>query len=259
MGPGQATVPLSAGRDVLVALAGLGAGIVNGIAGGGTMISFPSLLALGYPALTANMTSTVGIWPGYVGGFVGFRSEIDDQRARVAQLAPAAVVGAALGAALLLTTSQALFARLAPFLVLGATVLFVLQPLLRRLLSTGTHEHPTRRWFMQGGTFLASIYGGYFGAGLGVLLLAVLGLALPDSLTRTSGLRAAVSVLVNAVAAVVFIVRGELVWPVVALLAGGSFVGGWAGSAAARRVPSVVLRVLVVVIGAVTAAKLLAG
>lgn len=252
-------VHLSTVRALLVALAGLGAGLVNGVAGGGTMVSFPALLALGYPALTANMTSTVGIWPGYVGGVAGFRNEVSSQRDRVRQLAPVAVLGAGAGAALLLTTSQAVFARLAPWLVVAATVLFAVQPLVRRVLSRTSHEHPTRRWVLHAGTFLTSVYGGYFGAGLGVLLLAVLGVALPDTLTRTSGLRAALSVLVNAVAAIVFVARGALAWEAVGLLAAGSLVGGWAGSTVARRLPAPALRAVVVLIGAVTAAKLLTG
>lgn len=255
----HAALSITTGRAVLIALAGLGAGIVNGVAGGGTMVSFPALLGLGYPALSANMTSTVGIWPGYVGGVAGFRREVSSQRVRVLWLLPASVVGSVGGAALLLTTSQAVFARLAPWLILAATVLFAVQPLLRHVVAGVSHDHPTRSWFAQGGTFVASLYGGYFGAGLGVLFLAVLGLALPDTITRSSGLRAALSVIVNAVAALVFIVRGDLVWQVVALLAAGSIVGGIVGSTASRRIPAVALRVVVICIGAATAAKLLTG
>jgi uncharacterized protein len=250
---------LTASRALLVALAGLGAGIFNGVAGGGTMVSFPALLGLGFPALTANMTSTVGIWPGYVGGLAGFRREVADQRARVVWLAPASVIGAAGGAVLLLTTSQRAFARLAPWLVVAATVLFAIQPLLSRAVSAAPTDHPTRRRLAHLGTFVSSVYGGYFGAGMGVLLLAVLGLALPDTLVRTSGLRAAVSIIVNAVAAIAFLIRGTLAWQAVAWLAVGSLVGGWVGSKAARRLPSPALRAVIVVIGAVTAAKLLAG
>jgi uncharacterized protein len=258
IGPVPATVSLTTGRAVLVALAGLGAGVFNGVAGGGTMISFPSLLALGYPALTANVTSTVGIWPGYAGGVAGFLPEIRSQRERIRSLVPAAVVGAVGGAILLLTTSQALFARLAPWLVLAATALFAFQPLLRTLLSDADHEHPRRRLLVVG-TFLASVYGGYFGAAMGVLLLAVVGLALPDNLARASGLRAALSILVNAVAALVFVARAHLAWDAVGLLAAGSLAGGWLGATVARRLPAAALRTVVVLIGAATAAKLLAG
>lgn len=252
-------VSLSTGRATLVALAGLGAGIVNGVAGGGTMVSFPALLGLGYPALTANMTSTVGIWPGYVGGVTGFRQEITVQRDRIVWLLPATVVGAVAGAVLLLTTSQHLFAKLAPWLVLAATALFALQPIVRRMLSGMSTDHPTRRWLAHGGTFVTSLYGGYFGAGMGVVMLAVFGIALPDTITRTSGLRAALSLVVNALAAIIFVVRGTLAWEAVGLLAVGSLAGGWIGSTVARRVPAALLRVVIIGIGASTAAKLLAG
>jgi uncharacterized protein len=254
-----AAVSLDAGRALLLSLAGFGAGVFNGVAGGGTMLSFPALLALGYPALTANVTSTVGIWPGYAGGVVGFMPEIRSQRERITSLAPVAMVGAVGGAALLLTTSQATFALLAPWLVFAATALFAFQPLLRKLFGEGVHEHPARRRLLVVGTFLASLYGGYFGAAMGVLLLAVFGLALPDNLAHSSGLRAALSVLVNGVAALVFVARAHLAWEAVGLLAAGSLVGGWVGAGAARRLPAVALRVLVVAIGAATAAKLLAG
>lgn len=252
-------VSLSAGRAVLAALAGLGAGVVNGVAGGGTMVSFPALLALGYPALTANMTSTVGIWPGYVGGATGFRAEIASQRERIVWLLPVTAVGAVAGATLLLTTSPHLFARLAPWLVLAATALFALQPVVRRLLGRISHDHPTRRVLAQGGAFVTSLYGGYFGAGMGVVMLALFGIALPDTITRTSGLRAALSLFVNALAALIFIARGELAWEAVGLLAAGSFVGGWIGATTARRIPAALLRVVIIAVGAATAAKLLAG
>lgn len=254
-----ATAPLTAGRALLVALAGVGAGLVNGVAGGGTLISFPALLALGYPALTANVTNTVGIWPGYLGGVAGFRTEIGDQRTTVRSLAPVAVAGAVVGAVLLLTTSQAAFEQAAPWLVLVASGLFAVQPLLRKLLREMGHDHPTRRALLFGGTFLASVYGGYFGAAMGVMFMAILGLALPDTLARTSGLRTVLSVVVNGIAAVVFLVGASLAWAVVGLLAAGSLVGGWAGARLARRLPAPVFRVLVVAIGVATAVKLLVG
>ncbi len=254
-----ATAPLTAGRALLIALAGFGAGVVNGVAGGGTLISFPVLLAFGYPALTANVTNTVGIWPGYLGGVAGFRAEIGDQRETVRTLAPVAAGGAVVGAVLLLTTSQTTFQHVAPWLVLAASALFAVQPLLRRLLGDVSHDHPTRRALLFGGTFVASVYGGYFGAAMGVMFMAILGLALPDTLARTSGLRTILSVLVNGIAAVVFMIAASLAWVVVGLLAAGSLVGGWAGARLARRLPAPVFRALVVAIGVATAVKLLVG
>jgi hypothetical protein len=255
-----AAVTLTAGRDVLLVLAGIGAGVVNGVAGGGTLISFPTLLAMGYPALQANVTSTVGIWPGYLGGVAGFRSEIGDQSGQVRRLAVPAVLGAVAGSVLLLTTPASDFEAIAPWLVLFATLLFAAQPLLVRAFGTsGDRHHPTRtRWLLlYGGTLGAAVYGGYFGAGMGVVLLAVLGLALPDTLARTSGLRTVLSVLVNGVAAAVFIAHASLVWAAVGLLAVGSLAGGYVGAHLARRIPAGALRVLVVAIGLATALKLL--
>jgi uncharacterized protein len=244
---------------VLLILAGLGAGLFNGMAGGGTLISFPTLLALGFPPLTANVTSTVGIWPGYLGGVAGFRAEIADQRRLVRLLTPFAIAGAVAGAALLLNTPAQAFSDIAPWLVLAAAALFAVQPLLTRALGTVAHDHPTRRLAAVAGTFAASIYGGYFGAGMGVVMLAVLGLALPDSLARTSGMRTILSVLVNGVAAIVFILRFSLQWSAVALLAIGSLAGGWIGARVALGLPAIWLRLIVVVIGVATAIGLFVG
>jgi uncharacterized membrane protein YfcA len=252
------TTSLTTWHIVVLVLGGLGAGIVNGVAGGGSLISFPILLALGYPALTANITNTVGIWPGYAGGAAGFRHEISGQTERFLRLTPVAVVGSIAGAILLLTTSSADFRRLAPWLVLGASLLFAAQPLLKRALGGSAHTPPRTRPLLLGvGTLLASVYGGYFGAGLGVMLLAILGLALPDSIARTSGLRTVLSILVNGVAAAVFIFHGGLAWRAVGLLAIGSLVGGWLGARVALAIPAVALRAVVIVVGLTTVVKLL--
>jgi uncharacterized membrane protein YfcA len=259
MTPGVlATASLSSSHIVLLVLGGVGAGIFNGVAGGGSLISFPLLLALGYPALTANITNTVGIWPGYAGSAAGFRNEISGQRDHLVQLSPIAAAGGIAGAILLLTTSSALFRTLAPWLVLGASILFAFQPLLRRALGGAAHAPPrTRPLLLAGGTFAASVYGGYFGAGLGVMLLAILGLALPDSILRTSGLRTALSILVNGVAAAVFLIHGGLAWKAVGLLAAGALVGGWIGARIALSIPATALRIVVVVVGLATVVKLL--
>jgi uncharacterized protein len=253
-----ATTSFSASHVVFLLLGGLGAGVFNGVAGGGSLISFPLLLALGYPALTANVTNTVGIWPGYAGSAAGFRQEISGQRKRMVDLSPVAALGGIAGAILLLTTSSATFRSLAPWLVLGASILFAAQPLLRRALDGGSHAPPrTRPVLLTGGTFVASVYGGYFGAGLGVMLLAVLGLALPDSIARTSGLRTALSMLVNGVAAAVFLIHGGLAWKAVGLLAAGSLVGGWLGARVALSISATALRIVVVAVGLATVVKLL--
>lgn len=252
-----ATVHLDAWTSLLLALAGVGAGIINGVAGGGTLLSFPVLLALGYPALTANVTSTIGIWPGYAGGMAGLRREVFDQRTLLRLLAPCAIAGAVGGSILLLTTPASTFQSVAPWLVLAAAGLFAVQPALSRVLG----QHPGRRHQVALAvcTTLASVYGGYFGAGLGVVLLAVLGLTLPDTILRTSSLRTVLSVLVNGVAALVFIGAASPVWAAAGLIAIGSLVGGFLGVSLLRRLPPMVFRVLVVAIGLVTAIKLLVG
>jgi uncharacterized protein len=252
------TISFTTLHVVLIIVAGFAAGVFNGVAGGGSLISFPVLLGLGFPALTANITNTVGIWPGYLGGAAGFRHEISDQWGRLSRLSPVAVSGAVVGAILLLTTSSADFTRIAPWLVLGASLLFGAQPLLRRALqgsgSAASAAHPV---LLAGGIFAASVYGGYFGAGMGVMLLAILGLCLPDSITRSSGLRTLLSILVNGVAAVVFLIHGGLVWEAVGLLALGGSIGGWVGARVAVSIPANALRAVVVVVGVGTAVKLL--
>ncbi len=261
-------VSLSTSHVILLILGGLGAGIFNGVAGGGSLISFPLLLALGFPALTANVTNTVGIWPGYLGGAAGFRREIADQRRPLVRLSPVAILGGVAGAVLLLTTSSSLFTTMAPWLVLGASVLFAFQPLLRRALNstksengtadeTGSPVQQSHSILLVGGTFVASVYGGYFGAGLGVMLLAILGLALPDSIARTSGMRTVLSILVNGVAASVFLIHGGLAWKAVAFLAIGSVIGGWVGARLALAISPTALRIAVVLIGLGTTVKLL--
>lgn len=247
------------GGTVLV-LAGLGAGIVNGIAGGGSLISFPALLAFGYSPLVANVSSTVGILPGALGGVAGFRGEIDSQRERLRELLGTVVLGAIGGGALLLTTPAGYFSLVVPYLILGACVLFALQPLIARRFGEPAHRPSgRRRALLHVGALAAAAYGAYFGAGLGIVLIAVLGTSLPDSLVRLSGLRIALALVVNGVAAVVFALSAPVAWVPVGLMAGSSVLGGYLGARIARAVRPAVLRVVVVTFGVVTAAFLLAG
>lgn len=245
-------------RAAIVLVAGVAAGIANGIAGGGSFFSFPVLLALGVPALTANVSSSVGVLPSYLPGISGFRTELARRRNVVAALGPACVLGSLAGTALLLTGSNAQFRSVVPWLIGVATLAFAVQPLLLRLVANVGHDHPARRIFLQAGTFAIAVYGGYFGAGLGIMLLAVLGVALPDDLGTLSGLRSALSIVINAVAAVVFLIRGHLAWDVVVCLWIGTFLGGMLGTGVVKRLAPAWLRAIIVVIGAVTTIRLLA-
>ena len=244
-------------------LAGFGAGLINGAAGGGTLVSFPALLALGYPATVANVTSTVGIWTGYLGGAAGFRAELVSQRRRLVALGPAGLAGGVLGAVLLVLTPNAVFRELAPLLILGACALFAIQPWLSTKVRSGAHPEPAddRDQPMGAlvGTFLAAIYGGYFGAGLGVILLAVLGFAIDDELVRINGLRSVLALLVNSVAVVVFAVGADVAWGAAGVLAVASLLGGYVGASVARRLPAPLLRAVIIAIGTVAALRLLIG
>jgi uncharacterized protein len=246
-------------RAAIVVAAGIGAGIANGIAGGGSFLTFPILLALGLPALTANVSSSVGVLPSYIGGITGFRRELGGTRTLLVSLVPACVVGSLVGTALLLGGTPEEFREVVPWLIGGATLVFALQPLVLRAVARVPHDHPTRRALLQAGTFAVAIYGGYFGAGLGIMLLAVMGLALAEGLGTLSGLRNVLSILINAVAAVVFVFRGHLAWDVVVYLWIGTGLGGVLGTAAIRRLRPVWVRVLIVAIGAATTIRLLVG
>jgi uncharacterized membrane protein YfcA len=247
------------GEAGLLVAAGFGAGIVNGIAGGGSLISFPALIATGQSALVANVTSTVGIWPGYIGGVAGHRAELAGQRDRVRRTAPVAVAGAVAGSVLLLTTSEDAFADLAPFLILFACLLFAAQPVIAgRLKARPVHPEGERLSVpMLVGVFLASVYGAYFGGGLGVVLLAVLGLTLTDALTRINGLRGVLALVVNTVALVAFGVAAPVAWAAAGVMAVASLVGGYLGARVARRVPTPVLRIAVITFGVAAALRLL--
>lgn len=250
---------LSAGQDALLVAAGLGAGIINGAAGGGTLVSFPALLAVGYPALVANVTSTVGIWTGYVGGSAGFRAELADQRGRLARLTPTIVAGALLGGILLLTTPTRDFRRVAPYLLLLACGLFAVQPLLGRYLRRRGSAAHANAVIMHAGSFLGAVYGSYFGAGLGVLLLAVLGTTVAEPLVKVNGLRSVMALVINTVAVVVFLVHAHIAWAAAALMASSALVGGYLGSRWSRRIPTRALRTFVIVVGLASAVDLLAA
>ena len=246
-------------KIVIIFVAGCAAGISNGIAGGGTFLSFPTLLALGLPSLVANMSSSVGILPSTFGGVRGFRQELRAHRALLTALIPTCVVGSCIGTAALLLGTNRTFSLVVPWLIGAATLLFAGAPRLTAALTRskeGASTEAVRRRSLFLGVFLAAVYGGYFGAGLGIILMAVMALTLPYDINVVQGLRVALSLLINFVAGVVFVARGHLSVQAVLVLLVGALVGGWLGTMLIRRLSPRVVRALVVAIGVMTTVKL---
>lgn len=234
----------------LLAAAGAIAGTVNAIAGGGSLISFPALLAAGYPNLTANVTNTVALWPGYVGGIAGYRAELAGQRHRAIACGTTSVVGAVAGCLLLLMTPAHVFAALVPVLIAVASLLLALQPWLKRLVAASVRICAGgHRVMLHTGMLLGGVYGAYFGAGLGVLLLGILGIFVHDHLQRLNAVRALLSLVINTVAFAGFGLFGPVRWDAVAVMAATSLAGGFAGARIARLLSPAVLRAVVVTFG----------
>ena len=240
---------------LLIGLAALAAGAVNALAGGGTLITFPMLTAVGLPAVIANVTNTVALCPGYLGATLAQWKEIREQKQRALLFLPAAVVGGVAGALLLLNTGERLFRDVVPFLILGAALLLAISDPLRnwvlgRAAKHGADVTKMETWGVVP-VALAAVYGGYFGAGLSVIVLAVLGLVLSDSLTKLNALKQSISLVVNVAAAVFFVFSGKVNWPAAAVMAVCALIGGMLGGKLAGRIKPAVLRWLVVSIGVV--------
>ncbi|MBA2283691.1 MAG: sulfite exporter TauE/SafE family protein [Acidimicrobiia bacterium] len=243
---------------IAVVAAGLAAGGVNAVVGSGSLITFPTLLAVGFPPVTANVSNNIGLVPGSVTGVLGFRRELVGQGRRARTLAMGSGSGALVGATLLLTLPSDVFDTIVPLLVLLACVLMVLQPRLSKLVA----ERQAVRTRDVGPAplavaFVAGIYGGYFGAAQGVILLAALAVLVPDDLGRTNALKNVLAGTVNALAAVLFIAFADVAWNAVGLIALGAVVGGAVGARVGRRIPANVLRFLVVALGVGVAIQLL--
>lgn len=260
----------SAARLGIVALAAAAAGVMNSIAGGGTLLTFPALIGLGVPPIIANATSTVALLPGTLGSLWGYRRELEGARKLAMRLAIPSVLGGLIGAFFLLRTEPATFSALAPWLVLGATLLFVLQaPVLRWIRRRSSSDsrtvpdsearripHPTEGeldvrpsafvLFLQ---FLIGVYGGYFGAGIGILMLAALGIAGLTNIHRMNGLKNWAGMCMNFVAAAAFAASGLVNWPVALAMGVGATAGGYAGSGLAQRVSQATVRRAIAVIG----------
>lgn len=237
----------------LIAGAACAAGIVNAIAGGGSLISFPALVATGLPHVAASMTNTVALCPGYLGAAFAQRRELAGQGPRAWTLVPLAIVGSLLGSYVLLRTSERSFATIVPFLLVFAAVLLAAQGPLRKALKKRERGHRSVLLAVIP-VGAAAIYGAYFGAGLGVILLAVLAVVVDDTLVRANALKQLLSLTINVVAAVVYVVVGDIAWGVTAIVAVGSLVGGVIGGKLASRVPEAWLRWSAIVIALVVAA-----
>jgi uncharacterized membrane protein YfcA len=238
---------------LLAALAALAAGTVNALAGGGTLITFPMLVALGVPAVSANVTNTVALCPGYLGGTLAQKKDLQGQSKRLWFVLPAAIVGGVLGGFLLLQTGEKLFKDLVPYLILLASGLLAIQDFIRTWLTRRMGQGygaglEKLSWLPVG---LASIYGGYFGAGLSVIILSALGLTVNDTMTRLNALKQAIAFAVNVAAAVFFVFSGQVVWPLAIVMMVGALIGGALGGKLAGRIKPSTLRWTVVTIGAI--------
>ena len=229
--------------------AGLGAGTVNAIVGSGSLITFPTLLALGYPPVLANVSNNVGLVPGSVSAVHAYRRELEGQGPRMRTLGPASLAGGLTGAVVLLALPHSVFKAAVPALVLVAALLMAFQPRVTRRLAERGDRHVHGGAPLVIGVFLTGVYGGYFGAAQGVILMSLLAIFIDDDLQRLNGTKNALALVVNGVAGVVFILVAHIDWSVAALIAGGSVIGGQLGGHYGRRLPAGVLRACVVSVG----------
>jgi uncharacterized protein len=249
---------LPAAEILAILAAAIAAGAINAVVGSGSLITFPTLLAFGFPPVVANVSNNVGLVPGNLSGSWGYRSELTGQRSRLIRLGMASGAGALAGAAALLALPASVFRLAVPVLILIACVLVVVQPRLSAWVTArGREAKPRGGLALVAGIFLAGVYGGYFGAAQGVLVIGLLGIALTESLQRVNAAKNVLVTIVNGAAAAVFISFAHVAWLAVALIAIGSALGGLIGARIGRRLPPIALRVLIVVIGVAAAVKLI--
>ena len=248
---------MSVWHALAIFAAGIAAGTINTVVGSGTLITFPTLLAFGYAPVTANVSNTIGLVPGSVSGAVGYRSELHGQRQRVLAIGSAAILGGILGSILLLVLPASAFKAIVPFFIAVALVLIVFQRQINRLLGD------RRRGHGEGvppgtvaGAFACGIYGGYFGAAQGILMMSVLGLGIDDTLQRLNAVKVITTGLTNLVAGIVFVIAAHIAWDVAGLIAGGSIIGGVLGARYGRRLSPAALRALIVIVGVVAIVRL---
>jgi uncharacterized membrane protein YfcA len=244
-----------------ILLAGVAAGTINTVVGSGTLITFPTLLAFGVPPVTANVSNTIGLVPGSVSGVVGYRRELAGQRSRVLRLSVGSLVGGLAGGVLLLVLPAEAFTAIVPALILLGCVLVVLQPRISRWVAArhdaagGLPEHGA--WWVWPSVLVAGVYGGYFGAAQGVLLMAILGIGVDETLQRLNAVKNVLAAVVNGVAGLLFAVVADVDWRIVLLIGVGSVIGGQIGATVGRRLPPTVLRVVIVLVGLAALASFL--
>jgi uncharacterized protein len=248
---------MSALEALAIVGVGLAAGTINTIVGSGSLITFPTLLAFGFTPVVANVSNTVGLVPGSLSGAIAYRTELRGQRPRLLVLGAASVAGGIAGAVLLLVLPSSVFRHVVPALILVACVLVALQPRLSAHLSERGDRHAHGGPALFGSVFVTGVYGGYFGAAQGVILLSLLGIFFADDLQRLNAAKNVLAVLVNGVAALLFMVFAHIAWEAAGLLAAGSVVGGQVGGIVGRRLPAPLLRGVIIAVGVAAAVALL--
>ena len=249
---------MSAGEIIAIAIAGMAAGTINTVVGSGTLITFPVLLAFGYAPVTANVSNTIGLVPGSVSGAVGYRRELAGQRGRALRLGAASLLGGVTGAVLLLVLPASTFKDIVPGFIALALVLAVVQPALNRRLAGHVAGGARRvRVLLPVAIYVTGVYGGYFGAGQGILLLAILGVTLPQSMHDSNALKNVLAGLVNGVAGVYFMFAAHVEWGPAGIIAGSSIIGAQLGARYGRRLPPDALRALIVLVGLAAIVRLL--
>ena len=240
---------MNAGDALLITLAGMAAGMINTVVGSGSLITFPTLVALGYPPVLANVSNNIGLVPGALSGVIGYRRELRGQRDRLLKLVPASIIGGLTGSILLLVLPSGVFRRVVIVLIVVALVLVVVQPrLARRLAHPGHAPSPVTAPLMVL-VGLAGVYGGYFGAAQGIILIALLGIFLAEDLQRLNGVKNVLAMCVNLVASATFIIATDVNWAIVGCIAVGSVIGGQLGATVGRKLNPQMLRVVIVLVG----------
>lgn len=242
---------------VVLAASAAVAGVVNAVAGGGTLLTFPALLATGVPAVAANATNTVALFPGQLASSFAYRAHLVDERRRALVLTVPSLLGGIVGAWLLLSLPERSFEVAVPWLILFACVVLAFQGQLKLVVARARHaNHPAALWIAQ---LLISVYGGYFGAGIGILMLAAMGILIPSSIQHANALKVLFSLLINAIAAVIFVAMGAVRAPEAALMAVAAIAGGFLGARLAQRLPPAGMRAFAIAVGLFAAGKMFLG